>query len=179
MSKPKILVMVGGISSGSINKKLSDEVKRLTADKFEFDEIAIAAIPYYSQDDEENMPPVVKNLKARIEACDGALFITPEYNRSIPGVLKNAIDWGSRPYSNNSWKGKPSATMGTTPSSVGTICAQSSLRQILTEIGVCTMPLPHFYHTASNQTGQIDDKSKEYIVKMMDAFAIWIEKIKR
>lgn len=179
MSKPKILVIVGGISSGSINKQLSEEVKGLTSDKFEFDEIEIAAIPYYSQDDEENMPSVVKSFKAQIKACDGVLLITPEYNRSIPGVLKNAVDWGSRPYGSNSWMGKPAVIMGSTPGSSGTICAQNHLHQILAEIGVCIMPVPHFYHSASGPAWQIDDRTKQHIVKIMDAFAIWMEKINK
>lgn len=177
MSKLKILVLVGGISGGSINKQLFGEVKRLTGDKFEFDEPDISAIPYYSQDLEANLPPQVRDLKARIEACDGALFVTPEYNRSIPGVLKNAIDWGSRPYGSNSWKGKPAAMMGATPGNIGTFGAQSHLRQILSEITVCVMPVPYFYLSGAESGAQADEKTAERIKKVMDAFAAWIQKI--
>lgn len=176
MSKLKILVLVGGISGGSINRQLFSEVKRLTADKFEFDVPDISAIPYYSQDLEADLPPAVKDLKARIEACDGALLVTPEYNRSVPGVLKNAIDWGSRPYGANSWKGKPAAMMGATPGNVGTFGAQAHLRQILSEIAVNVMSAPYFYYSGA-QGGQADEKTDERIKKMMDAFAVWIQKI--
>lgn len=177
MSKLKILVLVGGISSGSINKQLFNEVRRLTADKFEFDEADIAAVPYYSQDLETSLPAPVIDLKARIAASDGILFVTPEYNRSIPGVLKNAIDWASRPYGSNSWKGKPAAVLGATPGTIGTFGAQSHLRQILSEIAVCVMPVPYFYYTAGEGGGQVDEKTAERIKKMMDAFAAWIQKI--
>lgn len=177
MSKPKILVMVGGISSGSINKQLFNEVKRLAADKFEFDEVDIAALPFYSQDLEADMPQAVSKLKSRIKTCDGALFVTPEYNRGIPGVLKNAIDWGSRPYDSNSWKNKPAASMGTTPGTSGTLCAQNNLNQLLTSVGACVMPLPMFYHSAHSEEWQLDEKTKELIRKKMDAFAVWIKKI--
>lgn len=179
MSKLKILVLVGGISGGSINKQLFGEVKRLTADKFEFDELDISAIPYYSQDLEADLPPAVRDLKTRIEACDGVLFVTPEYNRSIPGVLKNAIDWGSRPYGSNSWKGKPAAMMGTTPGAIGTFGAQCHLRQILSEIAVCVMPVPHFYHSAGEGGGRADEKTAERIKKVMDALAAWVQKISK
>lgn len=177
MSKLKILVLVGGISSGSINKQLFNEVRRLTADKFEFDEADIAAIPYYSQDLEANLPTPVSDLKTRIAACDGILFVTPEYNRGIPGVLKNAIDWASRPYGSNSWKGKPAAMLGASPGAIGTFGAQSQLRQILSEIAICVMPVPHFYYAVGEGGGQVDEKTAERIKKVMGAFAAWIQKI--
>lgn len=173
----RVLVMVGGISKNSINKQLFKNVKELADDKFEFDVVDIAAIPCYSQDIEDEPTTMAADMKARIEACDGVLFVTPEYNRSIPGVLKNAIDWGSRPYGANSWAGKPAAIIGASIGTMGTFAAQNHLRQILTELSVCVMPTPRFYYVDEMKEGKLGGDSAERLKKLLGAFAVWIEKI--
>lgn len=181
MDRLKILVLVGGIGSYSINKKLFGNVKELTSDKFEFDEVDIASLPYYSQDLEAEGLPVIADLKKRIEACDGVLFVTPEYNRNIPGVLKNAIDWGSRPYENNSWKGKTAAIIGATIGTMGTYAAQNHLRETLVELAVRAMPAPRLYYTASGDMndGKVSEQTAERIKKMFSEFAAWVQKFKK
>src|SRR4051812_44389590 len=115
---PKILCFVGGISKDSLNKKLFHEMKNLAPKNFELESFDIASLPFFSQDLESDIPEAVKKLKKKIEDCDAVLFVTPEYNRSFPAVLKNALDWGSRPYGKNSWNFKPCAVIG---ASVGNI----------------------------------------------------------
>lgn len=176
----KILVLVGGISKDSINKQLFNNVRELSGGAWEFDEVDIASFPHFSQDIEENPPRAVAELKAGVKSCDGLLFVTPEYNRSIPGVLKNALDWGSRPYGSNCWGGKPAAIIGAAISPVGTFGAQSHLRQILTELSVPVMPSPSFYYNAAADLtgGRVSQKMAERLKKMLAAFAEWIEKLK-
>lgn len=176
----KVLVLIGGISKDSVNKQLFSNVKELAGDEFEFDVLDIVELPCYSQDFEDDMPQVVKNMKARAEACDGLLFITPEYNRSIPGVLKNAIDLGSRPSGYNCWAGKPAAIIGAAVGTAGTYGAQSHLRDILTELSVCLMPTPHFYYTfvGDMQDGRVSAKTAGRLQKLLENFALWIGKFK-
>lgn len=174
----KILILIGGISKGSINKQLFNNFKELAGGKFEFDVVDITALPYYSQDYDENLPSVVQDMKTRVKTCDGVLFVTPEYNRSIPGVLKNAIDWGSRPYGANCWDGKPTAIIGATISAVGTFGAQNHLRQILTEVSVPVMVTPRLYYTYDMQDGKVSVKTADHLKKFINAFALWVEKEK-
>lgn len=174
----KVLVLIGGISKDSINKQLFRNVKELAGDRFEFDVVDIAEFPHYSQEFDDDMPQMVKSMKARAEACDGLLIVTPEYNRGIPGVLKNAIDWGSRPYGYNCWRGKPTAIIGAGAGAIGTFGAQSQLRGVLTELAVCLMPSPHFYYTNDMQEGKVSAKAAERLQKVLEAFALWIGKFK-
>ena len=180
MGKTKILVMVGGLCRDSLNRQLFGNVRKLYGDKFEFDEVDIAAIPYYSQDLEKNLPAAVKDLKERIAACDGVLFVTPEYNRSFPGVLKNAVDWGSRPYGNNSWTGKPAAIIGATPGNICTFGAQNHLRQVLTGVSIRTMDAPQFYYSSTGdmEDGKLSENSTAYLKEFMGAFEDWMAKLK-
>lgn len=172
----KVLVLIGGISKGSINKQLFRNVKELAGDKFEFDVLDIAALPYYSQDIEDDLPQVVKDMKARVETCDGLLFVTPEYNRSIPGVLKNALDWGSRPFGSNSWDGKPAAVLGASPGPIGTFGAQNHLREVLTQLSICAMPAPQFYYSDDMQDGKVSTKTAKRLQKILKSFELWIER---
>jgi len=139
MSKIKIAVVVGSNRRESINRKLASALARLGSDQFDIKIAEIGDLPLYNPDLEENLPAEVKRFKSEIEAADGVLFVTPEYNRSIPAVLKSAVDWGARPWGKNSWAGKPAAITGTSPGAIGAAIAQQHLRQVLAILGVHVM----------------------------------------
>ena len=131
MTNFKVGYFVGSLSSKSINRLLAKALVRLAPAELEMAEIPIKDLPLYSSDFDANYPPLGKALKDNIAASDAVLFVTPEYNRSIPGGLKNAIDWASRPWGTNSFARKPSATIGTSPGAIGTAVAQQHLRSLL------------------------------------------------
>jgi chromate reductase, NAD(P)H dehydrogenase (quinone) len=137
MTTYKVGYLVGSLAIESINRKLARALIQLAPKSLEFNEISFRELPLYSYDYDTDFPPVAKALKATIAASDAVLFVTPEYNRSIPGGLKNAIDWASRPYGSNSFARKPSAVIGTSPGAIGTAVAQQSLRSVL---GFCDSP---------------------------------------
>lgn len=179
MAKIKILTLVGGISRNSLNKKLFYAVKDMAPEEFEITSFDISKIPFFSQDIENDPPDVVTEFKELIRDSDATLFITPEYNRSFPGVLKNAIDWGSRPYGQNLWDRKPAGVMGATISSIGTFGAQHHLRQVLAYLNVSVMGQPEFYFTSQNsfdESGKLqDEKTRGFIKDYWQAFSEWIE----
>ncbi len=129
---------VGSLARGSINRKLAVALARLAPPELRMREIPIGELPLYSYDHDSDYPPPARALKEAIAAVDAVLFVTPEYNRSVPGALKNAIDWASRPYGQNSLNRKPSAIIGTSPGKIGTAVAQQHLRSIL---AFCNSPL--------------------------------------
>lgn len=132
----KIAVIIGSNRRESINRKLATAISRLPGTGAVFTVAEIDDLPMYNQDAEANLPPQVVRFKAALAAADGILFVTPEHSRSIPAVLKNAIDWGARPWGKNSWTGKVVAVTGTSPGAIGTALAQQHLRQILGAQGV-------------------------------------------
>jgi chromate reductase len=139
MAKFKIGVVVGSNRRESLNRKLAEALAALGSDRFTFNFLRINDLPMYNQDLEPDVPKAVTRLKGEIADSDGLLFVTSEHNRSIPAVLKNAIDWAARPYGKNSWTGKPAAITGTSPGGIGTAVAQQHLRQILGDIGMLVM----------------------------------------
>ncbi|MDL2272264.1 NAD(P)H-dependent oxidoreductase, partial [Desulfovibrio sp. OttesenSCG-928-I05] len=137
-------------------------------------------IPIYNQDMESDFPAAVTRFKEAIEAADAVLFVTPEYNRGIPGVLKNAIDWGSRPPGKNSWGRKPAAIAGTSPGHVGTAAAQAQLRDVLTMLNMRLTGQPEAYIVATpqlfNEDGSIaDDSTRSFLKRFLTGFNDWIE----
>lgn len=138
MAQYKVGYFVGSLSSNSINRMLAKALARLAPPELELVEIPIKDLPLYSPDYDADFPQVARDFKQAIADVDGVLFVTPEYNRSIPGALKNAIDWASRPWGHNSFTGKPSGVIGTSPGSIGTALAQQSLRSVLC---FCNSPL--------------------------------------
>jgi chromate reductase, NAD(P)H dehydrogenase (quinone) len=130
--------LIGSFSKGSLNRKLANALVRLAPAELQLQEIRFRDLPLFCVDDEAEFPPQARALKDAIAAADAVLFVTPEYNRSIPGGLKNAIDWASRPYGQNSFARKPSAIIGTSPGKIGTAVAQAHLRSIL---AYCNSPL--------------------------------------
>jgi chromate reductase len=131
MAKFKIALIVGSNRRESVNRKLAQALAKLGARDFAVSFVRIDDLPMYNQDLEADLPASVVRFKAEVEAADGILFVTPEHNRSIPTVLKNAIDWGGRPYGKNSWAGKTVAMTGTSPGAIGTAMAQQHLRNVL------------------------------------------------
>ena len=138
MNTYRVGYLVGSLAKDSINRKLARALTRLAPSGLQLSEIPFADLPHYSYDYDANFPPASTAFKEAIAAVDAVLFVTPEYNRSIPGVLKNAIDWASRPYGKNSFARKPSAVIGTSPGKIGTAVGQQHLRSIL---AYCNSPL--------------------------------------
>jgi chromate reductase, NAD(P)H dehydrogenase (quinone) len=131
MSRYRVGYLVGSLARESLNRKLAGALVRLAPRDLALEEIPFADLPLYSYDYDADYPPVARKFKEAIAAVDAVLFVTPEYNRSIPGGLKNAIDWASRPYGQNSFARKPSAVIGTSPGKIGTAVGQQHLRSIL------------------------------------------------
>ncbi len=138
MATQQVGYFVGSLAKGSINRTLSKSLLRVAPDHMEFTEIPIGDLPLYSYDYDSDYPPEGRALKDAIAAVDAVLFVTPEYNRSIPGALKNAIDWASRPWGQTSFARKPSAVIGASPGAIGTAVGQQSLKQVL---AFCNSPL--------------------------------------
>ena len=137
MTTHKVGYLIGSLAKGSINRKLAMALTRLAPPELEMSEISFKDLPLYSYDYDADFPAPGKAFKAALAGVDAVLFVTPEYNRSIPGGLKNAIDWASRPYGTNSFTRKPSAVIGTSPGAIGTAVAQQNLRSVL---GFCNSP---------------------------------------
>lgn len=138
MTSYKVGYFVGSLATASINRKLAGALVQLAPPGLEMSEISFRELPLYSYDYDPNYPPAATAFKTAIAAADAVLFVTPEYNRSIPGALKNAIDWASRPYGTNAFARKPSAVIGTSPGKIGTAVAQQHLRSVL---AFCNSPL--------------------------------------
>ena len=145
MAKFKVGYFVGSLSSTSINRELSRVLIRLAPTEFEFHEIPIGDLPLYSPDFDADYPPAAVALKEAIRDSDAVLFITPEYNRSIPGALKNAIDWASRPWGQNAFDHVPTAMIGASPGQIGTALAQQSLRAVMSFCNARLMTAPEAY----------------------------------
>ena len=173
---------IGSLSSSSLNRKLANALVRLAPEELTFTEIAIRDLPLYSSDYDKAYPPVGMKFKGQIEAVDAVLFVTPEYNRSIPGGLKNAIDWASRPWGTNSFSRKPSAIIGTSPGKIGTAVAQQHLRSILS---FCNSPLMNAIEAYVEFTpGLITDDGKvtvpsteEFLANYMKEFRGFIQRV--
>lgn len=140
-----VVVLVASLSANSVNRKLARTLEKLAEGKLKFDYLDLASLPFYNNDLWANPPAAVTELKSRIESADGVLIVTPEYNRSFPGVLKNALDWASRPYAQSSWIDLPTAVVGATPGTTGTAAGQGHLRSILPVYGLLQMGQPEVY----------------------------------
>ena len=139
MRDVNVAVIVGSNRRDSINRKLARALVKMADGKLTASFIQIDDLPMYSQDMENPLPASVSRFKAELERADALLFVTPEHNRSLPAVLKNAIDWGTRPYGRNSWAGKPAAIIGASPGAIGSALAQQHLRQVMGDLGALVM----------------------------------------
>lgn len=176
MRKPDIAVFVGSLSARSINQRLSLALQAAGDDLFTFTPVAIDALPLYNRDLDGDLPSTVVELKRKVLAADGLLFVSPEYNRSIPSALKNALDWGSRPYGASAWQGKAAAVAGGSSGALGTAIGQSHLRMILTHLDVLTLPQPELYVKVTDELiterGEVLSEDFEKLLsRFMDRFA--------
>jgi len=173
---------VGSLAKGSINRKLALALSRLAPSELQLREIPIRDLPLYSYDYDANYPPEGRALKDAIAGVDAVLFVTPEYNRSIPGALKNAIDWASRPWGTNSFARKPSAMIGTSPGKIGTAVGQQHLKSILS---FCNSPQMNaveaylqFTPGLITDDGEVTDAStEEFLTTYMREFYWFITRV--
>ena len=180
MSTIHIAVIVGSLRQESLNRKLADALALLAPAGFTFNQVQISDLPLYNQDDDVLQAPPVQRMKAQIRDADALLFVTPEYNRSIPGVLKNAIDHGSRPYGQSVWGGKPAGVVGASVGAIGTAMAQQHLRNILAYLDVPTLGQPEaFIHAKEGffeADGRISSASLGFMQAWMDHYVAWVKK---
>ncbi len=180
MSQYKVAVIVGSLRKDSFNRQLAKAIERMAPEGFEFKEIAIDNLPLYNQDADGNEVEVVKNFRAQIAGTQALLFVTPEYNRSIPGVLKNAIDQGSRPYGQSVWAGKPGAVLGVSVGAVGTALAQQHLRNVMAYLDVPLLGQPEMFIQAKEglfaADGSIGDGSKAFVQAWLTRYVDWVKR---
>ena len=181
MSQTRIAVIVGSLRKDSYNQKLALALAHLAPSDFTFEHLRIDDLPLYNQDDDGNQAPSVKRLKTEIAAAQGLLFVTPEYNRSFPGLLKNAIDHASRPYGQSAWADKPAAVVGISVGATGTALAQQHLRNVLAYLDVPTMGAPEIF--LQFKDGLFDDRghignegTKKFLQGWMDKYVAWIKR---
>ena len=179
MSHYQIAVIVGSLRKDSFNRTLATALARLAPSDFTFKQVEIGDLPLYNQDDDGNPSAPVKRLKNEIAAAQGLLFVTPEYNRSIPGVLKNALDQASRPYGQSAWAGKPAGVIGISVGIIGTALAQQHLRNILAYLDVPTLGQPETFLQVKegffDASGNIGPESKPFLQGWMDRYVAWVQ----
>lgn len=181
MASITVAVLVGSLRKDSLNRHLARAVERLAPPEFSFEHVRIDHLPLYDQDFDRDYPPVCKALKDQVKAADALLFVTPEYNRSIPGVLKNAIDIASRPYGTSAFAGKPGAVMGISMGATGTALAQQHLRNVLAYLDVAVLGQPEVFIKYTE--GMIDadgnighESTKTFLQRFVDRYAAWVRK---
>lgn len=181
MNKYRIAIVIGSLRRDSYNRQLANLIKQLAPPELSFEEAQIGDLPLYNQDDDAQQAEPVKRLKSQISASQGVVFVTPEYNRSIPGVLKNAIDHASRPYGESAWKGKPAAVIGVSVGSQGTSMAQQHLRNMLAYLDMPTLGQPEMFLQVREgmfdaEGGGASSATRNYLQPWIDAYSAWVKK---
>lgn len=180
LSNFEIAVVVGSLRKDSYNERLAHAIIKFAPPDFQFKFVEIGDLPLYNQDFDSTPAPSVARMKGIITAANGVLFVTPEYNRSIPGVLKNAIDHGSRPYGKSVWVGKPAGIIGASIGAIGTAVAQQELRNILAYLDMPTLGQPEVFLNATDglfdENENISLKSEEFLKTWMNAYVNWVKK---
>jgi chromate reductase len=181
MTAHRIALFIGSLRKDSYNRRLARAVEKLAPASLQFTEVRIDDLPLYSQDFDQHYPAPAARLKQEVEAADALLFVTPEYNRSIPGVLKNALDIGSRPWGTNSFAGKPGAVIGTSPGAVGTALAQQHLRNVLAYLDVPLLGQPEVFLQFKDgliaPDGEIANEStRKFLQGFIERYVAWIER---
>jgi chromate reductase, NAD(P)H dehydrogenase (quinone) len=178
-----VAVIVGSLRRDSLNRKMAKALIELAPASLKLEAVEIGALPHYNQDDDEGgrVPPSWSDFRRRIKAVSAVLFVTPEYNRSVPGVLKNAIDVGSRPYGQSAWDRKPAAVVSVSPGAIGGFGANHHLRQSLVFLNMPALQQPEAYLGQAAQLFGADGKlanegTREFLRKLLEGFAAWIEK---
>lgn len=174
--------VVGSLRKDSINRKLANALIKLGPPDFSFKELRIGDLPLYNQDDDKAQAAEVQRLKTEIRGCDAIILVTPEYNRSIPGVLKNALDHASRPYGQSAWTGKPVGIIGASIGQIGTAVAQSHLRTVVAFLDMPLMHSPEAYIHAKegffDEAGNISNpETRKFLHGWMDKYAMWVKKL--
>ncbi|MBV6306580.1 NAD(P)H-dependent oxidoreductase [Candidimonas humi] len=181
MSQYRIAVIVGSLRKDSFNRKLARALEKLGPAEFSFEDLDVGGLPLYNQDNDANQAESVKQFKSRIKEAQGVIFVTPEYNRSIPGVLKNAIDNASRPYGQNAFAGKPAGILGISIGAIGTSLAQQHLRNVAAYLDMPTLNQPEVFLQAKegffDATGDIGNAdTRKFLQGWMNAYAAWVKK---
>ena len=180
MAEYSIAVIAGSLRRDSFNRKLAGALGKLAPSEFSFEQVQIGDLPLYNQDDDAQPAESVKRFKAAIAAAQGLLFVTPEYNRSMPGVLKNAIDHASRPYGQSVWKGKPAGVIGVSVGAIGTALAQQHLRNVLAYLDVPTLGQPEAFIQAKeglfDEAGNIGAASRQFLQDWMNQYVAWVKR---
>lgn len=184
MDKVRILGIAGSLRKGSYNRAALRAAQKLAPENIEIEIFELDGIPPYNQDDEMDPPVAVSRLKEKVRAADAILLVTPEYNYSVPGVLKNAIDWASRPHGDNAWEGKPVAVMGASIGMVGSARAQYHLRQMFVYLNMHALNrpevmIPHAVDKFDQQGNLTDENTAGRVKEFVEALAIWAAKHKR
>ena len=179
MTEYPIAVIVGSLRRESLNRKMANAIVKLAPPEFSFKQLRIDDLPLYNQDDDANQSEPVKRLKSEVTAARGLLFVTAEYNRSIPGVMKNAIDHASRPYGQSAWKDKPAGVLGVSVGAIGTAIAQQHLRNVLAYLDVPTLGQPEAFIQAKeglfDASGNIGADSQKFFQEWMDRYVAWVK----
>ena len=174
-----IAVLVGSLRRESFNRRFATALVKLAPSEFSFRQLEIGDLPLYNQDDDANPAQEVKRLKREIQESAGVIFVTPEYNRSVPGVLKNAIDHASRPYGQSAWAGKPAGVIGVSVGAIGTAVAQQHLRTTLAYLDMPTLGQPEAFiqmkDTLLDEGGNIGAGSKPFLQGWMDRYVAWVK----
>lgn len=178
-----VAVLIGSLRKDSFNRRLARAVEKLAPSSWRFEHLRIDDLPLYNQDNDASPPEQAARLKREVEAADAVLFVTPEYNRSIPGVLKNAIDTASRPYGKNSFAGKPGGIIGASVGATGTAVAQQHLRGILGYLDVATLGQPevyiHFKEGLIDEQGQVtSDGTRKFLQGWVDRYVAWVNRLR-
>jgi chromate reductase len=181
MATNRIAIIVGSLRKESFNRKMANNLIKLAPEALKLEILEIGQLPMYNQDLDENPPDAWTEFRKRLQTYDGVIFVTPEYNRSVPGVLKNAIDVGSRPYGSSVWDGKPAAVMSVSPSSMGGFGANHHLRQSLVFLNMPAMQQPEAYigHASDlfDENGAIrKDTTRQFVTKFIEAFETWVRR---
>ena len=179
MKQYKIAVVVGSLRKDSFNRKLANAVIKLAPSQVRFKFLEIGNLPLYNQDHDDNQSDLVKSFKAEIASADGVLFVTPEYNRSIPGVLKNALDNASRPYGQNAWAGKPAGILSASMGAAGGALSQQHLRNVIAYLDMPTLNQPEAFIQVKeglyDSDGNLGPNSEKFLQSWMDKFVAWID----
>lgn len=176
----QVAVLVGSLREASINRRLAGEIERIAEGRLAFSYLRLGELPHYNDDLWAEPPNAVVDLKARIAGADAILLATPEYNRSVPAVLKNAIDWGSKPRGYNVWAGKPLAIVGASPGQIGAAVAQAHLRSIMVVLEAVVMGQPEVqiaWPAGHDVDAELPQPLREFLATFVDRFAAWIDKI--
>jgi chromate reductase len=175
-----IAVLVGSLRRESFNRRFASALVKLGPSEFSFMQLEIGDLPLYNQDDEANPAEQVKRLKREITAAAGVIFVTPEYNRSVPGVLKNAIDHASRPYGQSAWAGKPAGVIGVSAGAIGTAIAQQHLRITLAYLDMPTLGQPEAFIQMKDglidDAGNVGTNSRKFLQGWMDRYVDWVKR---